>query len=57
VAADIVRSDPAAEGIRRRRRGRGFSYLGTDAAVIKDTQTLTSIRALVIPPAWEDVWI
>src|SRR6201994_1501710 len=57
VAADIVRSDPAAEGIRRRRRGRGFSYLGTDAAVIKDPRTLARIRALVIPPAWEDVWI
>jgi DNA topoisomerase IB len=57
VAANIVRSDPAAEGIRRRRRGRGFSYLGTDAAVIKDPQTLTRIRSLVIPPAWEDVWI
>ena len=38
MAANIVRSDPAAEGIRRRRRGRGFSYLGTDAAVIKDPQ-------------------
>jgi len=57
VAATIVRSDPAAEGIRRRRCGRGFSYLGTDAAVIKDPQTLTRIRSLVIPPAWEDVWI
>src|SRR5690348_15167815 len=57
VAANIVRSDPAAEGIRRRRRGRGFSYLGTDAAVVKDSQTLTRIRSLVIPPAWEDVWI
>lgn len=57
MAANIVRSDPAAEGIRRRRRGRGFSYLGTDAAVIKDPQTLTRIRSLVIPPAWEDVWI
>jgi len=57
VAANIVRSDPAAEGIRRRRCGRGFSYLGTDAAVIKDPQTLTRIRSLVIPPAWEDVWI
>jgi DNA topoisomerase IB len=57
VAANIVRSDPAAAGIRRRRCGRGFSYLGTDAAVIKDSQTLTRIRSLVIPPAWEDVWI
>lgn len=57
MAANIVRSDPAAKGIRRRRCGRGFSYLGTDAAVIKDSQTLTRIRSLVIPPAWEDVWI
>jgi DNA topoisomerase IB len=57
VAANIVRSDPAAEGIRRRRCGRGFSYLGADAAVIKDARTLTRIRSLVIPPAWEDVWI
>lgn len=57
MAAKIVRSDPAAEGIRRRRCGRGFSYLGTDAVVIKDPRTLTRIRSLVIPPAWEDVWI
>ena len=57
MAANIVRSDPAAKGIRRRRCGRGFSYLGTDAAVIKDSQTLTRIQSLVIPPAWEDVWI
>src|SRR6266550_437962 len=55
VAANIVRSDPAAEGIRRRRCGRGFRYLGTDAAAIKDSQILTRIRSLVIPPAWEDV--
>src|SRR5262249_5303366 len=57
VAANIVRSDPAAEGIRRRRRGRGFSYLGTDAAVIKEPQTLARLLQHVIPPAWEDVWI
>ena len=57
MAATIVRSDPAAGGIRRRRCGRGFSYLGTDAAVIKDSQILTRIRSLVIPPAWDDVWI
>ena len=41
----------------RRRRGRGFSYLGPDRAVIKDPRTLARIKALVIPPAWEDVWI
>jgi DNA topoisomerase IB len=53
----LRRSDPAGPGIRRRRCGRGFSYLDADAAVIKDRDTLARIKALVIPPAWEDVWI
>ena len=53
----LVRSDPAGAGIRRRRRGRGFSYLGPDSAVIADPAVLARIKALVIPPAWEDVWI
>jgi DNA topoisomerase IB len=53
----LRRSDPGDAGIRRRRRGRGFSYLGPDAAAITDPRTLARIKALVIPPAWEDVWI
>jgi DNA topoisomerase IB len=53
----LRRSDPSGAGIRRRRRGRGFSYLGPDTAVLKDPRTLARIKALVIPPAWEDVWI
>lgn len=52
----LRRSDPGAEGIRRRRCGRGFRYLGLDAPVT-DPRTLARIKALVIPPAWEDVWI
>ena len=48
---------PSDEGIRRRRCGRGFSYLGPDATVIKEPRTLARIRALVIPQASEDVWI
>ena len=55
--AALSRSDPSGTGIRRRRCGRGFSYLGPDTTVIKDPGTLARIRALVIPPAWEDVWI
>ncbi len=51
----LTRSDPGGRGIRRRRCGRGFSYLGPDAAAIKDPATLARIRALVIPPAREDV--
>ena len=44
-------------GIRRRRAGRGFCYLGPDGKRITSGQVLSRIRALVIPPAWQDVWI
>ena len=57
VGGALRRSDPNGTGIRRRRCGRGFSYLGPDATTIKDPQTLARIKALVIPPAWQDVWI
>jgi DNA topoisomerase IB len=53
---ELIRSDPAAGGIRRRRCGRGFRYLGVSAPVT-DPEILARIKALVIPPAWEDVWI
>ena len=53
----LSRSDPGGAGIRRGRCGRGFSYLAPDAAVVKDPRKLARIRALVIPPVWEDVWI
>jgi len=55
--SSLTRSDPAGAGIRRRRCGRGFMYLDPDALAVKDAQTLTRIKALVLPPAWEDVWI
>jgi len=44
-------------GIRRRRAGKGFTYLGPDGRTIRDRETLSRIRALAIPPAWTDVWI
>ena len=44
-------------GIRRRRAGRSFSYLGTDGRPIRDRSELTRIKVLAIPPAWTDVWI
>ena len=59
AAADgpLQRSDPNGIGIRRRRCGRGFTYLGVDATAVKDPRTLARIKALVIPPAWQEVWI
>lgn len=47
----------SAAGIRRQKRGRSFGYVGPDNKAIRDRKTLTRIRALVIPPAWKDVWI
>jgi DNA topoisomerase-1 len=44
-------------GIRRQRRGRGFSYVAPDGSVLRDRAELARIRSLVIPPAWSDVWI
>jgi len=44
-------------GIRRRRAGSGFRYLRPDGSAVKDEPTLRRIKALVIPPAWTDVWI
>ncbi|HJU73743.1 MAG TPA: DNA topoisomerase IB [Gemmatimonadaceae bacterium] len=44
-------------GIRRLRTGRGFTYRDAMGSPITDKPTLARIRALVIPPAWTDVWI
>ena len=52
----LRRAEPGAGGIRRRRCGRGFRYLDAGEPVT-DERTPARIRALVIPPAWQDVWI
>lgn len=44
-------------GIRRKRAGKGFSYVGPDGKVIRDGGTLVRIRSLAVPPAYTDVWI
>ena len=44
-------------GIRRKRAGKGFTYLATDGRPIHDPGTIRRIKSLAIPPAWTDVWI
>lgn len=44
-------------GMRRRRAGKGFSYLDEDGERVTDDDVVDRIRSLAIPPAWEDVWI
>jgi DNA topoisomerase I len=54
--ARLRRADCSGPGIERRRRGRGFEYL-EDGERIEDPEVVERVRELVIPPAWENVWI
>src|SRR3954454_13198557 len=44
-------------GIRRKRAGKGFVYLGPDGKTIREAKEVSRIRSLAIPPAYTDVWI
>jgi DNA topoisomerase-1 len=56
-AAGLRYVSDADPGIARRRAGGGFVYVDPDGRRIGDRHVLARIRALVIPPAWRDVWI
>jgi DNA topoisomerase I len=53
----LRRADTGGPGIRRRRAGRGFTYVDPDGRRVDDTEVLARIHDLVIPPAWDEVWI
>ncbi len=44
-------------GLRRERRGKGFSYREAGGNLVKDEKTLARIKSLAVPPAWTEVWI
>ena len=52
----LRRSDPARPGLTRRGSGRRFRYLDQHGAAVEEADR-ERIRALVIPPAWREVWI
>jgi len=56
-AAGLRYANPDAPGISRKRRGKSFVYLDARGRQVRDAKTLERIRALVLPPAWTDVWI
>jgi DNA topoisomerase IB len=55
--ARLRRVDCSGPGIQRRRHGRGFRYVDEDGDKVDEAETLARIHELVIPPAWEEVWI
>ncbi|HEY9236013.1 DNA topoisomerase IB [Phenylobacterium koreense] len=50
-----VNADDA--GIIRVKAATGFGYRDAEGRVVRDAATLERIRALVLPPAWTEVWI
>jgi len=54
----LRRVDSSDPGIRRVRRGRGFSYQRQDTGRrVTDPETRARIESLAVPPAWREVWI
>src|SRR5437868_6541417 len=55
-AVNLVHVHDSQDGIRRMRKGKGFFYV-FGGKKVNDKSILQRIKALVIPPAWENVWI
>jgi DNA topoisomerase IB len=53
----LRRSDCGREGITRRRAGKGWAYYWPDGRKVVEPEVLERCTALVLPPAWRDVWI
>lgn len=56
TGAPATGSGPA-PGLRRLRKGRGFSYIDEATGEPASPRARERIRGLAIPPAWVDVWI
>jgi DNA topoisomerase-1 len=56
-SAGLIYVSDEEPGIRRRKAGKGFTYVLPGGSKVEDKTTLERIRALAIPPAYTDVWI
>lgn len=56
AAVNLIYVNDTQEGITRTKNGDGFAYSFKDKKVTDDEELLR-IKRLVIPPAWENVWI
>lgn len=55
-AVNLIYVNNKQDGIIRKRKGESFYYI-EDSKKITDKDKLERIKKLVIPPAWENVWI
>jgi DNA topoisomerase-1 len=56
-SAGLIYVSDEEPGIRRRKSGKGFTYVLPGGSKVEDKATLERIRTLAIPPAYTDVWI
>jgi DNA topoisomerase-1 len=56
-ASGLVYVDEQGPGITRKRTGKSFAYHDQHGKLIKHPALLRHIRAIAVPPAYEDVWI
>lgn len=56
-AINLIYVHDTEPGIRRIKKGGGFDYVAAETDKVTDELHLKRIRSLVIPPAWENVWI
>lgn len=57
VPAGLVYVTDAMPGIRRLKRGKGFSYLAPDGTAIERGPERERLEKLGVPPAYENVWM
>jgi DNA topoisomerase-1 len=55
--AGLVYTTDERPGLSRRRQRNDFVFVDEHGKAVRDAETIKRIRALVIPPAWENVWI
>ncbi|MEO5910242.1 MAG: DNA topoisomerase IB [Pelobium sp.] len=56
-AAGLRYVEDRTKGFYRKKVGKGFSYVDHQGETVKDKELLERFKSLVIPPAYEDVWI
>jgi DNA topoisomerase I len=55
--AGLCYVEDGSPGYQRKRWGRGFTYFTPEGEHVRDPALRARFEALVIPPAWRDVWI
>jgi len=56
-SAGLIYVSDEEPGLRRKKAGKGFTYIRPGGGKVEDETTLKRIQKLAVPPAYTDVWI